>query len=568
MSQRLENLLQSPYFWVTLAVALALLRAPGLLFEPRLFAEEASIYLAYSRHHSALATLLLVPTADGPAGYMMLATNLVMALGKALPLELVPRLTSLAALFIQLTPVLAILWSRGQCWPTAPARVAAMLVLSLSPALDPEVWLTTLHAPIYLALAAAILLVADPPSSTSGRWAARLSLFFGAATGAYTTLLLPAFFWRSWQNRDREYRIQLGCVAAPALLQAIVYSLVRFGLETAPARPWPAWETLATSVAVHHLGRGYFGAVAADFLAQLTGLLPALGPAGTCSPEHLRLAGLVSLLLLGSFFTLAAREQRARLLLLALASSCALPALLAYGVPRGRYAVVAGVLAGLFASVLATAAEGSRRRLVARGLLVFVIATGAACFRWDPPQQLRGGTYLSLDPPRAARPDWAAEVAAWREQPSRGLRVWPYTNDAAWTFFLRSESSTPPIAVAAKRAQLISLGPKVSRELFRIPPRPFAFKVVTTVSAQTDGAIEIELQAIGPQGEIAGVAPLGRLGKGERRTLVVDPQEFQWQKAPTLITGFDAAIKATPAGRLTFETTRIEEIVVGLFDRR
>ena len=73
----------SPWLWLTLAFVAAVFRAPLLLLEPRLFAEEASVYLAYARQSSTLATLLLVPTSEGPAGYMVFASNLIMAFAKA-----------------------------------------------------------------------------------------------------------------------------------------------------------------------------------------------------------------------------------------------------------------------------------------------------------------------------------------------------------------------------------------------------------------------------------------------------------------------------------------------------
>lgn len=558
----------SPFFWLTLAAFFTFARAPGLLLEPRLFAEEASVYLVYSRHSSILSTLFLIPTADGPAGYMMFFTNLVMAAAKTLPLELVPRLTSVAAFLVQLLPIGVVLFSRSACWPTARLRVGAALVLTFSPALDPEVWLTTLHAPIFLALAATAILVAESPASRLGRWAARAILGLGAATGAYTTLLLPVFLLRAYQSRHREHYVQLGWVAVPALLQGFSFVFVRFVLETAPTRPWPPWEALVTSVAFHHLGHGLIGPVFTEFLTGLCGLFPALADPASCQSDHLRLAGVVSFGLIATFFTLTLRATRgpSRWLVWALAASCALPALLAYGIPRGRYAVVAGVTAGLIALALAGNVQPSRLRRVAQTLLLVSIGAGTGFFWRDPPLPMFDSTFRQLRPPAEHRPQWDCEVAHWRQDPSPGLRVWPYTEKEAWTAYLRSENTPESSEIRVPRTQLISIGESVSRVLLRIPAQSLTFKVVAVLVAQTDGILEAELHAIGEDGEVVGLVPLGRLEHREQRTVVIHPKNIHWLEKPQPVIGFDLQAKASRGGRVTFLETRIEPLVVGLFD--
>lgn len=559
----------SPFFWLTLAALFTFWRAPDLLLEPRLFAEEASVYLVYSRHSSFLATLFLIPTADGPAGYMMFFTNLVMAAAKPLPLELVPHLTSLAAFLVQLLPIAIVLFSRSVCWPTIRWRVGAALVLTFSPALDPEVWLTTLHAPIFLALAAITILVAEIPESRPGRWAARATLALGAATGAYTTLLLPVFLLRAFESRKREHQIQLAFVAVPALLQAFSFFFVRFVLETAPTRPWPPWEALVTSIAFHHLGHGLIGPVFTETLTGLGGLFPVLADPASCQSDHLRLAGVVSLGLIVTVFAVTLRATRgpSRWLVLALAASCALPALLAYGVPRGRYAVVAGVTAGLVALALAGGLEPSRLRRVAQTLLLVLIGAGTGFFWRDPPLPMLDGSFRQLRPPAQSRPLWDCEVAHWRKDPSPGLRVWPYTEKQAWTVYLRPENAPhEPSQIRVPRTQLISIGKPVSRVLLRIPAQSLTFKVVAVLLAQTDGIFDAELRAIGQDGQVVGLVPLGRLEHREQRTVVIHPKNIHWLDRPQPVIGFDLMAQASRGGRVTFLETRIEPLVVGLFD--
>ena len=63
--------------WGALAVTCVamILRSPGLLLSPRLWAEEATIYYVYARHHDLLPSLFLVPSSRGPAGYLSLVPN-------------------------------------------------------------------------------------------------------------------------------------------------------------------------------------------------------------------------------------------------------------------------------------------------------------------------------------------------------------------------------------------------------------------------------------------------------------------------------------------------------------
>lgn len=548
-----------------------------MLLEPRLFAEEASIYLAYSRQSSFLATLLLVPTSEGPAGYMVLATNFIMALAKGLPLEWVPYFTTAAALFVQLLPVIVVLWSRSECWPSPQTRAGAALVLSVSPALDPEVWLTTLHTPIFLALAAAAILVAAPPRTAPGRWLARSALAIGASSGAYTAFLVPAFALRAWRSRGREEILQLLWVAIPATLQVGCYQVTRLALETAPDRTPPAWPLVVMAIALDHLGVGVLGATLTAWFGSTSGLAPAFEPAlglvpalgghGIATESHLHLSGVVCLALIGWFFACTLREPRLRNLLCALACSSVFPALLAFGAPRGRYAVLAGFLAGLIVYAVALDAVTRRARTLARVAAVLMVGAGAAGFRADPPRCIPGaGCTQLLRPPSVDRPVWRDEVARWRGDPNRPLRVWPYSESRAWLLFLATEESGRGEARNSPRSTLISIGQPVSRTLIELDPRNTSFKVVVALQAQTQGTVGLELRVVDEDGTKAAVAPLAPLHHLERRTVVVHPRDWTWIGERRPVRLLEAQATATPAGRVTFLGVSVEPVVVGLLD--
>lgn len=102
--------------------ALIALRAPVLVLAPRLWAEEASVYLAYAQSQSFLRSLLFVPTSDFPAGYLNLPANLASTLAAfVFPLELAPAVAMVIAFALQLVPFVIVLWGRSRFWTTPRA---------------------------------------------------------------------------------------------------------------------------------------------------------------------------------------------------------------------------------------------------------------------------------------------------------------------------------------------------------------------------------------------------------------------------------------------------------------
>ena len=88
-------------------VALALLRAPWLLFAPRFFAEEGVVYFRYATSHSFLETL-----GAWHLGYFALVPNLGAALAALLPLPYAPYATSLVGFLVQLLPAWLVIEDR------------------------------------------------------------------------------------------------------------------------------------------------------------------------------------------------------------------------------------------------------------------------------------------------------------------------------------------------------------------------------------------------------------------------------------------------------------------------
>jgi len=88
-----------------------------------------------------------------------------------------------------------------------------------------------------------------------------------------------------------------------------------------------------------------------------------------------------------------------------------------------RYSFTPTVLFSLALLALASLARG-RAHIIASALVVWLIVIGAHEY------------FVPQTPPFAAGPDWRSEVAAWRADPSRPLRIWPET----WSIHLPPEA--------------------------------------------------------------------------------------------------------------------------------
>ena len=88
-----------------------------------------------------------------------------------------------------------------------------------------------------------------------------------------------------------------------------------------------------------------------------------------------------------------------------------------------RYSFTPTVLFSLALLALASLARG-RAHIIASALVVWLIVIGAHEY------------FVPQTPPFAAGPDWRSEVATWRADPSRPLRIWPET----WSIHLPPEA--------------------------------------------------------------------------------------------------------------------------------
>ena len=395
------------------AAAFLVLRAPAVLLEGRFWAEEGSVYFQAARDDGLRS--LLRPH----QGYLSLVTNA--ATGAAalpfVPLPSAPRVTVFASLLVQLVPAFLLLTRRAAWLPSTSVRLAAIGLYLLARPSD-EIWLNTANSHFVLAVATAIVLATRGSAS---RWSSLPVLALSGLSGVGAVLLAPLFWLEAARERTRERLAEAVLLTACALLQgSILLATMAAGGRSvrADADLFPP-ALLSRSVVAPFVSDGTGSDVALRIYAPLR---------RGGSPVLPSLAALAGVLALG----LACRRMRSREAAL-LAGSAALLFAAGYfgalGADRAvhlrfvlpgeseRYSWAPNVL--LLLSLLALGAAPGPPRPFLRAFALALTAVASI-------HGLSAQAAASRVAPRYySGPSWAAEVAAWRADPSRRSRIWP-----------------------------------------------------------------------------------------------------------------------------------------------
>ncbi len=470
-------------------------------------AEEASVYLAYAYDHGVLASLLLVPTSEGPAGYLHLVANITAVIqARLFSLESAAVVSTVVAFLIQLIPFALVLWGSSRVWESqgfpgsARRRSLACAVLLFGPAISPSVWLSTINAQVFCGIASLLILIEEPSRvGHRRRWLYRGLLVFNGFSGPYTALLAPGFVWRAWRMRSREAWLQVVIVGTTGGLQLLCYLYAGLGSELAPDRLTPlSWATAVSSILVFHLFGALVGNELADIVGEPLGLvvLPDYIVPTTSAPWGMLLAAMFILVLAGYGLLRGRRSWVLEALLLNFVVMAASLSQLAHGLPWRRYSVVPGVLFLMVTLIGSWESERTLRRTACRVLLAISLAFGVATFWRDAPMHLQEFTVTNFGK-APGRPDWREEVAAWRRDPAYPLRVWPFAGGRTWKAYLAQPGDFQHVRLEPSGGwRLIALREPVERRVQIIePPGDFRVHVTGKVSADID-ALDISVLLI------------------------------------------------------------------------
>lgn len=404
MIESRPNFLRERWPWLLFVAAWVALLDVELWTQPRFWAEEAVYY--YERVVGGTWREALFGC---PQGYYSLPCRLGALLASFVPVEDAPLVTTLLAFVFQVAPgFVTVRLAHRSGWPWWWTSFAVAAVVMAPPI--HETWLTTTNSAFHLVLTGALVMLFH--ETLALRRFAWLVVFVAGACSGYAIGLAPIALGMLLLRPSRERLV----------LTAVLFFAI--GLEGV------AWLTAGATQE-----RG-FGAPPDVVLATFVTKCVVLPLGGNALADHVGahlLWGivqhtfwwwtplLVAPFALAWFVVLRSRDLAA---ITAFASGHALAATgvlfglgdkygMVGGEPFGRYFHPATSLHALaMVLVLRSAASAKWARVVAGCFVAAAIAQGAWQYCHRPAFYTDG-------------PDWRAEVAAWRQDPSRPLAVWP-----------------------------------------------------------------------------------------------------------------------------------------------
>ncbi len=401
--------------WVVFVI-LIVARDPTLFTNPRMRAEEGSLFYSRVHHGAGLFDSIWLDVGYCDAIPVLAAWTTA----KFLPLELAPYGMMGFALLSLLIPLGLLLGSGMSSVATLGRRFLAGCAF-LAVASGEETWLSTLSSKFHWAVVPLLLAggtVGGDRGPNPPRWRAAFAVWSGFAS-ILAAVLLPLFAWTAWRRKSRDFRwIAGGLLIGVALQSACV--LLRApsdtslsGLSATSRLNWQAWSHVPASALFDGLLPSLIGKSAARACVEW-GLQLVSDRATLALAIRMAAAGL-----LGGLLWVGCRAPVARWVLAAYVALAAQGILFGLGNqshPLGihvsnRYIIVP---ATLFAWGILTSwphLRGARKALA--GLLVAaLLGTGVAEAVSNP-----------VEAPD--RPRWRDEVARFRADPGYAIRIVP-----------------------------------------------------------------------------------------------------------------------------------------------
>jgi len=246
-------------FVSAVVVALNVARCPELLLSPRFFAEEGTTYFACAFQKPFISNLF-----SAHYGYYTLYNQLATSLAKLAPLEHAPLVTTFMSLLVQVGISLYVLWGELPLLDTPWRR--SVLALSIPLISWPGHWLTIIGSQSWFAAGAFLLLLGMNRSKSAFSYGTRGGyLVLAGLTGVISCFMAPAYLWRSFREKSREYlayaSILLLCliVHAGVLLEATLSRSTELsGRFIFNSFATMLGKTVVYQFAVPFTGRGFF----------------------------------------------------------------------------------------------------------------------------------------------------------------------------------------------------------------------------------------------------------------------------------------------------------------------
>ncbi|WP_223923886.1 hypothetical protein [Geobacter sp. AOG2] len=203
---------------MTIAVfAATIFRKPQLLYHPRFYAEEGSIFFQFAFNNSFLHYLL-----TPHFGYYALYNVISTSLAALFPLEISPLITTYEALILQLSVSLYVVWSDISLFNTHFKRY---LIAISFPLLCPgQIWLTTVGIQYWLCILTVIILLDKYPTENDRISKTELSLLaLAGLTGILSCIMTPLFIIKAVETKSKKYMTYAYCLTSCSILQISVF---------------------------------------------------------------------------------------------------------------------------------------------------------------------------------------------------------------------------------------------------------------------------------------------------------------------------------------------------------
>ncbi|MBL8729448.1 MAG: hypothetical protein JNM25_13515 [Planctomycetes bacterium] len=394
------------FVWVAAAVAIVLvvaLRNPDLLTSPRFWGEEGELF-----YQPACTGSLWHALTACPQDYYNLGCRLATLLALAVPIERAPLVTTVFALLVQVLPGLLILRlaQQGAFRPwTAAVAIAAVLLGSPMH----ETWLTSTSSAYYFLLAGAVTIVFyEALGLRATAWCIALAT---GLSSTYAIGLLPFAAWLAVRQPSRGRTIATLLLLLGLLVQTVIYLTNDSGVARTSDLP-PAIAVAAFFAKVYVLPVGGLG-VADRVGVELSWAI--------YEERFWRWTPLLLLPVVAMWAAVLASGSRTARQLFVCGHLLAVTAL--FGSLGQKHELIGGLAGGrYFVPISALHMLGTLEALRPRSRwwvrLLPAVFLGATLL-----QGVR--QYFDLPPGFFQGPDWRAEVAAWRRDPSHAMATWP-----------------------------------------------------------------------------------------------------------------------------------------------
>lgn len=222
------------YIFVGFFLLLSAFKSIAAFFEPRLWAEEGSLFYSNAYIHGILYSF------QHPyLGYFALLNNTIGALLTFVAIYYVPFITMFLGLLIQQIPVVIVFFLKSKYWDTTLKKVLFALFYTLS--IPYELWSNTTCSHFILGLSCLLLVLVDYTSLTRKSFLAILFLVVvSMLSGPSACFATPFIILRALVEKDKRIIILAIVAFAASLFQ--LYYVVFEGYAYTQSQRWGQFD--------------------------------------------------------------------------------------------------------------------------------------------------------------------------------------------------------------------------------------------------------------------------------------------------------------------------------------